>query len=105
MSYEVQREALIHDAKIWEKTADTLDDAKTSADSLDISSNTTSVVGGLSGFDSEYASLQTFVSGLLGDGGTLTEKMGTTLRDVEKQYAGDDAAALAAIGAEWSPVE
>lgn len=105
MTIEVQLEALGHDAKIWDRTSDVLQTAATTAAGLDVHTFTTSVVADATGFNSTYADLQAFVATLIRGGGTATDKMATTLRDVKKQYETDDAAARAAIGAAWSPIE
>lgn len=105
MSYEVQLEALGHDAKIWDATSDALGTASASASAVTVTTNTSSVIADVTGFNGAYAELQTFVSGLLAEGSTATGAMATTLRDVRKQYESDDAAAMTRIGAEWAPVE
>lgn len=105
MSYEVQLEALGHDAKIWDRTSEVLGSASTSAWGIPVTTMTTSVVGDATGFNGAYAELQGFVAGLLAEGSTTTGAMASTLRDVRKQYEADDAAAMTRIGAEWAPVE
>lgn len=105
MSFEVQREALEHDAKIWEATAGVLSTSSTSAAGLDMSTNALSIVSDFTGFTSTYSTIQDFVVGLLSDGSTATSTMAATLRDVKKQYEADETAAAARIGAEWSPVQ
>ncbi len=105
MSFEVQRAALEHDAKIWDATHDVLSAAAVTAGGLDVTTNTTSVVADMVGYNSSYAELQDFVVLLVKGGSTATNKMATTLRDVKKQYESDDEAARAAIGALWAPVE
>ena len=105
MSYEVQLEALGHDAKIWDATSDALSAASTSASGITVNTITSSVVADGTGFNSAYAELQTFVANLLAEGSTTTGAMASTLRDVRKQYEADDAAAMTRIGAEWAPVE
>jgi hypothetical protein len=105
MGFEVQREALEHDAKIWEETGNVLSTSSTSAAGLDLNTIALSVVADATGFTSSYTSIQDFVVGLLADGSTATSTMASTLRDVKKQYEADEAAAVARIGAEWSPVQ
>ncbi len=105
MSYEVQLEALGHDAKIWDRTSDVLSTASSSASGITVTTITSSVVADATGFNSAYSELQTFVSGLLSEGSSATGTMASTLRDVRKQYEADDAAAMTRIGAEWAPVE
>ena len=105
MSYEVQLEALGHDAKIWDETSDVLSTASSSAAGITVTTISSSVVADATGFNSAYSELQTFVSGLLSEGSTATGTMASTLRDVRKQYEADDAAAMTRIGAEWAPVE
>lgn len=105
MTYEVQLEALGHDAKIWDATSDVLSTASTSASGITVTTITSSVLGDATGFNDAYAELRTFVSGLLAEGSTATGTMASTLRDVRKQYEADDAAATTRIGAEWAPVE
>ncbi|WP_392545137.1 hypothetical protein [Oryzobacter telluris] len=105
MGYEVQLEALEHDAKIWDRTSDVLDDAAGEARSITVTTISTSVIADATGFNSAYADLQDFVAGILDGGATATDTMAATLRDVKRQYEADDDAALRRIGAEWSPVE
>lgn len=105
MSYEVQLEALEHDARIWVKTSETLSTASTNASGITVNTITTSIVADGTGFNSAYADVQTFVAGILTQGAGATDTMATTLRDVRTQYENDDAAARAKIGAEWAPVE
>lgn len=105
MSYEVQLEALGHDAKIWDETSDALGTASSSAAGITVTTISSSVVADATGFNSAYSELQTFVSGLLSEGSAATGTMASTLRDVRKQYEADDAAAMTRIGAEWAPVE
>ena len=50
MGYEVQLEALEHDAKIWDATSDVLDDAASAARSIAVSTISTSVVADATGF-------------------------------------------------------
>ena len=105
MSYEVQLEALGHDAKIWDTTSDALSTASTSASGITVTTNTSSMIADATGFNGAYADLQTFVAALLAEGSTTTGAMASTLRDVRKQYEADDVAAMTRIGAEWAPVE
>ncbi len=105
MSYEVQLEALGHDARIWDETSDVLGAASSSASGITVTTISSSVVADATGFNGAYSELQTFVSGLLAEGSTATGTMASTLRDVRKQYEADDAAAMTRIGAEWAPVE
>ncbi len=105
MGYEVQLEALGHDARIWDRTSEVLATAATSASGLTVSTVTASVVADAAGFTSTYADLQPFVVGLLRQGSTATGAMASTLRDVRRQYLEDDASATTRIGAEWAPVE
>jgi len=105
MSYEVQLEAMGHDAKIWDRTSEVLSTASSSASGITVTTITSSVVADATGFNSAYADLQTFVAGLLSEGSAATGTMASTLRDVKKQYEADDASARTRIGAEWSPVE
>jgi hypothetical protein len=105
MGFEVQREALEHDAKIWAETGEVLSTSSSSAAGLDLNTIALSVVADATGFTSAYGTIQDFVVGLLSEGSTATSTMAATLRDVKKQYEADEAAAVARIGAEWSPVE
>ncbi len=105
MGFEVQREALEHDAKIWTTTSEVLSGASASASGLDLRTNALSVVADLTGYTSTYADIQDFVVGLLADGSGATSTMAGTLRDVKKQYEADEDAAATRIGAEWAPVE
>ncbi|MEO5609105.1 MAG: hypothetical protein ABIQ61_12555 [Ornithinibacter sp.] len=105
MSFEVQKQALEHDAKIWEVTSETLSGASTSASGLHLTTTALSVVADATGFASSYASIQQFVVSLLADGSSATSNMASTLRSVKKQYEADEDAAVTRIGAQWSPVE
>lgn len=105
MGYEVQLEALEHDAKIWDRTSEVLGDAATSARGIVVTTISTSVVADATGFNGAYADLQDFVAGILDGGSTATDTMAATLRDVKRQYEADDQSALTRIGAQWAPVE
>lgn len=105
MSFEVQLQALGHDARIWDRTSEVLDTASSSADGIVVTTISASVVGDATGFTSSYADLQSFVADLLTQGSTATRTMASTLRDVRRQYEADDDAAMTRIGAEWAPVD
>ncbi|MBM6404973.1 hypothetical protein JQN72_12045 [Phycicoccus sp. CSK15P-2] len=105
MSFEVQKEALEHDAKIWDATGDTLSTAAGAARGIVLSTNAVSFVGDATGFTSTYADIQSFVAGLLDEGSAASSDMATTLRDVRKQYEADEQSAAQRIGDQWSPVE
>ena len=104
MGYEVQLEALEHDAKIWDATSDVLDDAASAARTITVSTISTSDVADATGFNGVYDDIQDFVAGILDGGESATDTMAQTLRDVKRQYDADDQAALGRIGAQWAPV-
>ncbi len=104
MGYEVQLEALEHDARIWDSTSDVLSGAASDARGIVVTTISSSVVADATGFNSTYADIQDFVAGLLDEGATATDTMAATLRDVKRQYDADDESALTRIGAEWAPV-
>ncbi len=105
MGFEVQLQALEHDAAIWEETGEVLGAASAAAAGLGLTTNALSVVADATGFTGTYAEIRDVVAGLLADGASATATMARTLRDVRKQYEADEDAAATRIGADWAPVE
>ena len=103
MSYEVEREALLAAAATWGEAETDLTAARNSANSIIVTTNDASVVADLVGFTSTYDEVRDQVATLLGEGAASMTRIDETLKDIEKQYATDDDAALARIGDAWSP--
>lgn len=105
MSYEVQKQALEHDATIWDDTSTELGRAGSSARAISVTTNAVSIVGSGAGLEASYTATRDVVADLLDQGSTATDTMAHTLRRVRRQYDADDEAAMRLIGDQWTPVE
>lgn len=103
MSYEVERQALLDAAKSWGSAETDMTTAQTNANSINVTQNAASVIAELTGFVTTYDQVRDRVATLLGEGATAMKLIDDTLKGIELQYRNDDDAALAQLGATWSP--
>lgn len=103
MSYEVEREALLAAAATWGEAETDLTTAQANANAINVTTIDASIIADMTGFVSTYDDVRDRVATLLGEGATSMKLIDDTLKDIEKQYATDDDAALARLGATWSP--
>ncbi|MFC7489197.1 MULTISPECIES: hypothetical protein [unclassified Knoellia] len=103
MSYEVERQALLDAASTWSSAETDMTTAQTNANAINVTTNGASVIGDMTGFVSTYDDVRDRVATLLGQGAAAMTLIDDTLKGIERQYATDDDAALAQIGAIWSP--
>lgn len=103
MSYEVERQALLDAAATWSTAETDMTTAQSNANAINVTTNDASVIGDMTGFISTYDTIRDRVATLLGEGATAMKLIDDTLKGIEKQYRTDDEAALARLGATWSP--
>jgi len=103
MSYEVERQALLDAAASWGSAETDMTTAKNNANSINVTMNAASIIGDMTGFVSTYDDVRDRVATLLGQGASAMTLIDETLKGIERQYATDDDAALARLGATWSP--
>ncbi|KGN34997.1 hypothetical protein N802_01020 [Knoellia sinensis KCTC 19936] len=103
MSYQVERESLLDAAKSWGSAETDMTTAQRNANAINVTQNAASVVAELTGFITTYDQVRDRVATLLGEGATAMRLIDDTLKGIERQYRNDDDAALARLGATWSP--
>jgi hypothetical protein len=104
MTFEVQKQALLDDSKIWDKVAEATNAAANATQNLDLSEEDFGIYGGDSGLHGTYSDAVSKVATLLKEATSNCQGVSNALQTALYIYeAGDEYAARRLAGA-WEPV-
>jgi hypothetical protein len=99
--YQVALQSLRNDADKWDQCAADLGAAKTTADGLHLEALHFSYVADKLGVTALYQQFQTKMSGLLGEGQTMSNNVATALRNSAQTYQQEEESGVHRMNNVW----